>query len=565
MKKFKEYTYIRPDLKEVKISFADSLEQFKQAKNVEEQSKAMEKINHIRNDIATMFNLGYIRHTVDTTDEFYEQENDYLDEIAPEVDGLVSQYYQALVHSPFRLSLEAKWGKQLFELAEAELKTFTPSIIPLLQQENKLSSEYTKLVASAKILFEGEERTLSQLQPFVESQDRGMRKQANEAKFAFFNENNEKFDRIYDQLVDVRTEIATSLGFSNFVELAYYRMTRTDYDASMVKKFRDQVKEYIVPLATSLYARQSERIEVESMKYYDEGFQFTSGNAVPKGTPEWIIENGSKMYHELSEETGTFFDFMTEKELLDLVANKGKAGGGYCTYIENYESPFIFSNFNGTSGDIDVLTHEAGHAFQVYSSRQFEIPEYIWPTYEACEIHSMSMEFFTWPWMDLFFKEDTDKYKFTHLSGALLFLPYGVAVDEFQHIIYENPDLSPVERKQVWRDLEKKYMPHRNYDGNQYLEAGGFWQRQAHIYNSPFYYIDYTLAQICAFQFWKKSQEDQEEAWKDYVKLCKLGGSLSFTNLVKEANLISPFEDGCVKSIISSIQTWLNSVDDKKM
>jgi len=461
--------------------------------------------------------------------------------------------------------LKKKWGTQLFLLAEAQLKTFSPEIIPLLQQENKLSSDYTKLVASAKIMFEGEERTLPQLQPFAESQDRSMRKKASEARFNFFQENSEKFDEIYDSLVKIRTEIASVLGYSNFVELAYYRMTRTDYDATMVKKFRDQVKEFIVPLATKLYERQQERIGVDTFTYYDEGFQFTSGNATPKGSPEWIIENGAKMYHELSEETGSFFDFMTERNLLDLVAKKGKAGGGYCTYIDNYSSPFIFSNFNGTSGDIDVLTHEAGHAFQVYSSRNYNIPEYIWPTYEACEIHSMSMEFFTWPWMELFFQEDTEKYKFAHLSGALLFLPYGVAVDEFQHIVYENPELSPAERKQAWRELEKKYLPHREYEGNAYLEEGGFWQRQGHIYNSPFYYIDYTLAQICAFQFWKKSQENKEEAWKDYVYLCSLGGSKSFTELVKEVNLISPFEDGCVESVIGTIQQWLDSVDDKQL
>lgn len=565
MKKFDEYTYVRPDLKKVKDQFNEVLTKFKQARTVEEQKKEMDKINGIRNDLGTMFNLGYIRHTIDTTDTFYEQENDYLDEISPEVDGLVSQYYEALVHSPFRNELEDQCGTQLFALAEAELKTFSPTIIPLLQQENKLSSEYTKLVASAKIMFEGEERTLSQLQPFTESKDRSMRKSASEAKFNFFKENSNKFDEIFDQLVKIRTEIATSLGFKDFVELAYYRMARTDYNASMVKKFRDQVKDHIVPLTKKLYERQQERINVKLLKYYDEEFQFTSGNAIPKGSPDWIIENGAKMYHELSRETGIFFDFMKEKELLDLVANKGKAGGGYCTYIENYESPFIFSNFNGTSGDIDVLTHEAGHAFQVYSSRHFDIPEYVWPTYEACEIHSMSMEFFTWPWMDLFFQEDTDKYKFSHLSSALLFLPYGVAVDEFQHIIYENPQMTPEERNGVWKELEDKYLPQRNYDGNDYLEAGGFWQRQAHIYNSPFYYIDYTLAQICAFQFWEKSQKDQGQAWKDYNHLCKQGGSYSFTKLVEEANLISPFEDGCVESVVTCIQEWLDSVDDKIM
>jgi M3 family oligoendopeptidase len=563
--KFEDYTYIRPNIDEIKETFQAALEQFQSAENIEKQYEAMNKINEIRADLGTMFNLCHIRHSIDTNDEFYKSEQDYIDKIAPEVEGLVSKYYEALVVSPYRIELEKKWGRQLFDLAEGQLKTFHSEIIPLLQRENKLSSEYTKLVASAKILFEGEERTLAQLTPFAESKNRDMRKLANEKKFGFFKENEEKFDLIYDELVKVRTEISKKLGYKNFVELGYYRMSRTDYNAEMVANFRNQVKDFIVPIASKLKERQRQRIGVDQLKYYDEDFNFESGNPTPKGSPEWIIDNGQKMYEELSKETGEFFRFMQDNNLMDLVAKKGKAGGGYCTYIDEYKAPFIFSNFNGTSGDIDVLTHEAGHAFQVYSSRHFEIPEYNWPTYEACEIHSMSMEFFTWPWMELFFKEDTDKYKFAHLSSSLLFIPYGVSVDEFQHWVYENPEATPQERKQAWREIEKVYLPHREYDGNEYLENGGFWQRQAHIYNSPFYYIDYTLAQICAFQFWKKSRENMKEAWKDYFHLCQLGGSLSFTKLAKEAHLVSPFEDGCVESVVEEIENWLNSVEDQKL
>ncbi|MGX6442140.1 M3 family oligoendopeptidase [Neobacillus sp. K501] len=562
---FENFTYVRPELEEVKKNFEAVLGRFESAASVEEQSLAMNEINEIRNNLGTMFNLCYIRHSIDTNDEFYKAEQDYMDELQPEVEGLVTKYYQALVNSKFRYQLETRWGKQLFALAEGQIKTFKPEIVPLLQKENRLSTEYTKLIASAKIDFEGEERTLAQLEPFTESTDRNMRKRANEVKFAFLAEHETELDRIYDELVKVRTKIAQTLGYKNFVELGYYRMMRTDYNAEMVAKFRQQVKDFIVPIATKLKKRQQERIGVQQLKYYDEGFNYQTGNAAPKGSPEWIIENGQKMYEDLSTETGEFFKFMQENNLMDLVAKKGKAGGGYCTYIEDFKAPFIFSNFNGTSGDIDVLTHEAGHAFQVYSSRHFEIPEYYWPTYEACEIHSMSMEFFTWPWMELFFKEDTDKYKFSHLSDALLFLPYGVSVDEFQHWVYENPEATPEERKSQWRKIEKKYLPHKDYDGNSYLEKGGFWQRQGHIYNSPFYYIDYTLAQICAFQFWKRGRENQEEAWADYVKLCKLGGSMSFTNLVKAANLISPFEDGCVESVVGEIEAWLNSVEDQKL
>lgn len=562
---FEQYEYIRPNLEEVKLKFTSLLEKFEAAENVAGQKEAIDEINRLRNNVGTMLTICSIRHSIDTNDEFYKSENEYLDEISPEIEEFVSQYYERLVKTKYRKELEAEYGTQLFALAEAQLKTFSPEIIPLLQKENKLSSEYTQLLASAKIEFDGEERTLAQLQPFTESKDREIRKSSSKAIFGFFEENEKKLDEIYDQLVKVRHEISVKLGYKNFVELGYYRMARTDYNAEMVANFRKQVEEYVVPLVSKLKERQKQRINVDVLKFYDEGFEFQTGNAEPKGDPNWIVANGKKMYSELSPETAEFFNYMQDNGLMDLVAKKGKAGGGYCTMIEDYRAPFIFSNFNGTSGDIDVLTHEAGHAFQVYSSRNSKLPEYYWPTYEACEIHSMSMEFLTWPWMELFFEEDTDKYKFSHLADALTFLPYGVTVDEFQHFVYENPGATPSERKKAWRDIERKYLPHRNYDGMEFLENGGYWQRQGHIFNSPFYYIDYTLAQICAFQFWKRSREDQEKAWEDYLSLCKLGGSQSFLGLVESAHLDSPFTEGTVKNVVCVIDEWLTSIDDTKL
>ncbi|PED08940.1 M3 family oligoendopeptidase [Bacillus pseudomycoides] len=562
---FKNYEYKRPNTEELQEKFTVALEQFENVKTVEEQKQVIGVINEIRNDFGTMGNICYIRHSVDTTDPFYKEEQDFFDEYSPIVQGYVTKYYKALMNSPFRDELEAYYGKQLFALAECDSKTYSDEVVKDLQLENKLSSQYTQLLAAAKIDFEGEERTLSQLGPFMQHTDRDMRKRASEAYYGFLEEHEEELDRIYDELVKVRTKIAKTLGFKNFVELGYARMYRTDYNAEMVANYRKQVLDYIVPVATELRKRQQARIGVENLAYYDENFEYVTGNPTPKGDAEWIINHGKTMYKELSKETDEFFNFMLDNELLDLVAKKGKAGGGYCTYIENYKAPFIFSNFNGTSGDIDVLTHEAGHAFQVYESRKFEIPEYNWPTYEACEIHSMSMEFFTWPWMKLFFEEDTDKYYFSHLSSALLFLPYGVSVDEYQHYVYENPEASPEDRKAAWRNIERKYLPHRDYEDNDYLERGGFWQRQGHIYSSPFYYIDYTLAQICALQFWKRARDNRQEAWEDYVNLCQKGGSQSFLQLVEIANLTSPFTDGCVQGVITEIQVWLHAVDDTKL
>lgn len=396
-----------------------------------------------------------------------------MDEIKPVVQEYTTEYYRALAHSAFRQELEANWGSQLFLLAELSLKTFAPEIIEDLQKENKLVSAYAQLIASAKIPFEGEERTLPQLIPFEQSTDRAMRRRASEARYQFMTDHEQQLDRIFDELVKVRTKIAQTLGYENFVPLGYARMSRTDYNEEMVNNFRNQVLEHIVPAATRLKERQRLRIGVDQLKFYDDNFSFPSGNPTPKGDPDWILAGGSEMYQEMSPETGEFFRFMTDRGLMDLVSKKGKQGGGYCTFLPEYKAPFIFSNFNGTSGDIDVLTHEVGHAFQLYESRNLGVPEYFSPTSEACEIHSMSMEFFAWPWMERFFKEDTEKYRFNHLVSALLGVPYIMAVDEFQHFVYGNPEATPAERKRAWRNIERKYLPHRNYDGNDYLERGG--------------------------------------------------------------------------------------------
>ena len=562
---FKDYAYERPDMTKIEADFNILLDKFVKAESFEEQDSVMEKINEIRRDFETAASLVHVRHTLDTTDEYYEKQNDYIDEISPIYEGLISKYYEALVDSKFKAELEKKWGSYIFDIAQTKLKTFSPEIIEDMQKENKLASQYTKLRASAKIMFQGEERNLAQMTPFMESSDREVRKSANEAYCKFFLDNEAEFDRIYDGLVKVRHEIATKLGYKNFVELGYARLTRTDYDADMVKGYRKQVKDHLVSVAQKLRERQRERLGLEKLLYFDEPLEFLTGNATPKGNPEWIIDKGAKMYQELSADTDEFFNYMRDNDLLDLVAKKGKDGGGYCTFFPKYKSPFIFSNFNGTSGDVDVLTHEAGHAFQVFKSRDFKLPEYVWPTLEACEIHSMSMEFFAWPWMELFFEKDVDKYKFSHLASALLFIPYGVTVDEFQHWIYENPEVTADERKAKWREIEKNYLPWRDYAGNELLEKGGYWFRQGHIFSNPFYYIDYTLAQVCALQFWIKQNENKEKAWSEYVRLCEAGGSESFLKLVEVANLKNPFVDGTIASVIPQINDYLDKVDDKKL
>lgn len=434
--------------------------------------------------------------------------------------------------------------------------------IEYLQKINKLTTEYDELIASAEIEYKGKIYNLSQLTPFSQSEDRKERKEVSELTTKFFIDNEEKFDNIYDQLVKQRHEMAKALGYDSFIDYQYKNLMRVDYNKEDVAKYRDFVREYVTPVYLKLREMQKERTCLDSLKYYDTSFKFKDGNAFPKGSTEEKLEKAKKMYHELSNETAKFIDFMTEKELFDLESKPGKAGGGYCTTLDEYNAPFVFANFNGTTHDVEVLTHELGHAFQSYTSSDGRLEEYIWPTYEACEIHSMSMEFLTWPWMELFFGEDTNKFKFSHLDGAISFIPYGVTVDEFQHWVYENPYASPEERKRKYSEIERKYRPDIDYDDNEFLKKGTYWYRQGHIFSTPFYYIDYTLAQVLAFQFLLKSLDDRQMAFKDYLNICKTGGIKSFFGIIEDGNLKNPMKDGVIEDILPKLLKILEDLKE---
>lgn len=563
--KFHDMPYKRVDYDAYRSDFEQALETLAKAGSADAQLDAAKALFKLRDTLITMSSLCFIRHTINTEDAFYTAENDYYDETNPKFEELNNRFYKALDGSPFRTELEKVLGPLLFTNIDIALRSFDEKIIGGMAEENRLSSQYQKLIASAQIEFDGKTLNLSQLGAYLVSPDRAVRKAAAEKRSAFFLAHIKELDDIFDQLVQVRDKQAKALGFPNHTPLGYLRMTRNSYTRKQVEAFRGLVRDEIVPIAAELRQKQKERLGVSDLYFYDEALEFKGGNPTPQGTPEEIFENGRKMYRELSAETGEFFDFLLENELFDALGRKGKAAGGYCTDLPDFRSPFVFANFNGTSDDIVVLTHEAGHAFQGYLSRDNFPPEYRAPTYEACEIHSMSMEFFTWPWMELFFGKDADRYRYMHLGSALLFLPYGCAVDEFQHIVYDNPGLTPDERREEWLKLEQVYLPGTEYDGDKFFGIGGRWQRQAHIYERPFYYIDYCLAQTCALEFWALMQKDRQAAWQKYLALCKLGGKDTFTGLLAQVGLKTPFDPACLKTVAASAKAFIDGFDESKL
>lgn len=564
--KFNDMQYVHLDMQKLKEEIIETVEKFKSAKIFDEADKAFYEYGKICDRVETQSALAYIRHTVNTLDEFYDREQEFLDESLP----VLSEYFQmmtkALLESPFRAEFTEKYGELMFINEEMELKTFSPEIVADLQEENKLTTEYEKLLASAQIDFRGEICTVSQLAPYKQSADDEIRLQAWTAEGNFYKENKAELDRLFEELVHLRDKIAKKLGLGDFTTLGYYRMKRNSYTKEDVAEFRTAVQKYLVPLADKIYRETAERIGKDyPLNYADSALMFRNGNPKPCGSADDILKTAKKFYHELSPETAEFIDFMFENELLDVLSKKGKAQGGYCIEIPDYKAEFIFANFNGTSDDVETVTHEAGHAFAGYSARDIFPAALRMPTMESCEIHSMSMEFFAWKAAGEFYGEEADKFKYSHLASAIKFIPYGTMVDHFQHIVYEHPELTPEQRDDAWKELTGVYMPWIRLGEIPFYGDGCAWQRQHHIYSSPFYYIDYCFAQTVALEFWALMQKDTNKAWESYKKLVGFAGTKKFTDLVKDSGLGNPFDEKTLKSVCEEASYWLANFDKSEL
>ena len=561
--KFSQMEYKRPDLAALKEQIQALTKELQAAESYEAAKAVFLKKEELEKHISTQSTLAEIRHTIDTRDEFYDGEVRFWNGAQPQLEEDLQQWTMAMLASPFRKDFTAEYGDLMFVNAEIQLKTFSPEIMGDIQQENDLTQEYEKLLASAQIPFEGKSYTISQMSPFKTDPDDARRLAAWKAEGQWYKDNQAALDDIYDKLVHLRDQMGKKLGYEGYTTLGYYRMGRNCYTKEDVEKFRAAVRTYLVPLADSIYREQAKRLGKEyPMSFADNALEFRSGNPRPVGTPDDILAQGKRFYDALSPETSEFFRTMLDGELLDVLSTEGKAGGGYCTSIPDYRVPFIFANFNGTQHDVEVVTHEAGHAFAAYTNRDRVPMSYTWPSLEACEVHSMSMEFFAWPWAEGFFGKDTQKFYYSHLSGALTFIPYGTMVDHFQHIVYEKPDMTPAERHGVWKELLGIYMPWMKLDGDiPFYAEGEGWQRQHHIYSSPFYYIDYCLAQTVSLQFWALLQQDQKNAWEHYMAYTRQGGSRTFTELLKNAGMESPFEEKCLRTVAQTAKDYLEHFD----
>ncbi len=557
MVKFSEIEYVRPDFEKSKSELSSHLSAMERAKSYEEARKNFLAYQKILDTMDTMQNVAYIRSTMDMGDAFYDGEMNFFYETEPEISLLDKRAAEIIISSPFKEDFGREFGSEFMKSNEASIRLADESISADKVEEAKLGQEYSKVTAACSVNFRGEECNFYGLSKHMLSTDRDERKEAYIAWANLYESISDTLDGIYDRMIVLRKRMAEKLGFKNYIEMAYLANGHYFYDADDIAKFRKQIIETVVPLASKLYERQKTRLGIDGLYMYDEQIIFPDGNARPAGGTQFLLNAARKMYSEISPETREFFEFMLNGEYFDLETRPKKHMGGYCTFINGFGAPFIFSNFNCSSADVEVLTHEAGHAFQAFcASRRVPLSSLIWSSSDISEIHSMTMELFAHGHMEKFFGNDAAKYRFAHLAQAVQDVPYMCLVDHFQYEVYSH-DYTAKERRACWRRLEKVYMPWRKYDGNAFLEEGGFWMQKQHIFLYPFYYADYALAQICAFEYYDRYLEDKQGAWRDYLNLCRAGGSKSYYELFKLGGITVPFADDAVKNAVEPIAKLL--------
>lgn len=554
--KISEIKYVRPDKEQVLAHLADIRQRMENAQTLEDFYAVHDEYKAYSEDLGTNMRIAFIRFTQDTRNEFYAAEQDYLDEIGPEISVANAKIANCYLTSKFRKQLEERFPAVMFKNLQMAVDAADPRIVEDRVEENKVTTSYTKLMSSIIIDFEGEKLTMAGIGKYFTSTDRDLRKRAVYAWGQAIEDNKAQLDEIYDKLVKIRTRMGRKLGYDGFAPLGYLQMQRNCYTKEDIARFRENVLKYLVPLASRIRNKVGKELGIDKQYYYDNGI-FTADEPKPIGTPQEMFDNASKMYNEMSEETGKLFDTMRESECFDVMSREGKWGGGYCEGLPKYKLPFILANWNGSAGDVDVLTHEFGHALEFYKSFFIESEFLSSISMETAEVHSMSMEFLAYPWIDLFFGDKTPEYKFYHIGGAVTFIPYGTIVDWFQQSCYDNPDMTPTERNEMYNKMEKQFLPHMTTEGIPALQDGRRWQRQAHIFESPFYYIDYCFAQFTALQFLALSQEDYKGAFAKYIKFLNFGGTKPFTELLSECGLLSPFEEESFKLVVASCEKIL--------
>lgn len=516
---------------------------------------------------ANLYEMGnrlYLATTVNTADTNAEKAyTHFIDQILPK--GM--EVEQALKQKLLESGLEPAGFEVALRNIRAEASLFRQENLELLSEEFKLSNEYDKIVGAQTVIWEGQEQTLSQLRPVQQETDRSRREQAWRLGAQRQLEDRASLNELWGRLLTLRCQLAANAGKPDYRAYRWQQQLRFDYTPADCVRFQEAIESVVVPACTRIYERRRQKLGLQSLRPWDLEVD-------PAGRPPLrpykeeseLKARTSSIFHRVDPELGAYFDRMVSENLLDLTNRKNKAPGGYCTDFPVVRRPFIFMNGVGLHSDVQTLLHEGGHAFHVFESFAIPLMQLLQVPMEFAEVASMGMELLASPYLEesaggFYSPEDAARALTEHLESSMLFWPYMAVVDAFQHWVYENPHQAenPADCEATWVHLWNRFMPGVDWSGLEDELATG-WQRKLHIFQTPFYYVEYGLAQLGAVQVWDNAQKDQMAAVARYRRALALGGSVTLPQLFHTAGARLAFDRETLSAAVTLIESKISSL-----
>ncbi len=455
----------------------------------------------------------------------------------------------AFLASRHKSALLKKYGQRIEIDYEVSLKPNDPINTRPQIKVSRLCQRYNKLIAAAKAKVRAQSLTIVKAGALLESADPELRHAAFVAIREWYLKHHQQLAKLFNELLELRQQMARNVGLGSYIDLAYQNMGRTDYGPAEVANFRLLILKYFVPLKKKIIREQARQLGAKSLAAWDTGYKPATTLAPNIASVDTQLTKTQELFDKLGPPFGHYFRRMRARHLIDLENRPNKQSGPYCTVFTDEGEAAVFCNSTGSAQDIVTLTHEMGHAFQAIEASPIEAIDMQFGTIDLAEVFSTTMEYLCLPQIDTFFKtDDAKKYRQARWDRAVDILCYSCVVDEFQHWLYAQPKASPAARDKQWVELYAKYIPGLDWRGLQQYRALR-WYAQGHIFNSPFYYIDYALAEVCAIQLALIDQKDHKKAMDIYLRLCRLGGTKSFLEAIKSVGLRSPFDEKLIASL----------------
>jgi oligoendopeptidase F len=534
------------DLRDRKLSCSNCLETF-----IADRSSLSEVISEARARL-------YIDMTCHTDDEDIQKSwMQFVENVQPKLSEYSDILNRRLVEHQALDELPERFGI-LVKGIKTDIAIFREENIPLSTQATKLVTEYNEICGAQMVEFDGEQKTFAQMAIYFENTDRKIREDAWKSVSERRFEDNERVSEIYDELIQIRHKMAINAGFEGFQQYMFASMHRFDYSIEDCLEFHESIETVCQPLRHRTDGERMRDLGIDSLRPWDMGVDVKGRPPLqPFNDVQEMVDGCSRIFHNMSEELGNYFDQLDANDCLDLDSRKGKAPGGYQYYLQKSRLPFIFMNAAGTQRNIETMIHEAGHAFHSFYSGHLDLIHERDSPIEFAEVASMSMELLTHPhWEEFYDNKDADRARRKHLEDIISFMPWMATIDAFQHWVYANPNHSREERAEKWLELGERFGPKVDMTGFEDIHKVS-WQRQGHLFGVPFYYVEYGIAQLGALQMWKYHRRDTQDALDRYKAGLSLGYTRGLTELFQASGLELSFSESYVGELIGEIDEAL--------